>query len=108
MRTERLRRKSTPYILCGAVWPTSERDACSGAPGLAVTRMGKTAQLYTQSIDCHGSFDGPTSGIIGQIALGACMKNLFEKETTNEIVGRIDQLQPSTQRQWGKMEVAQM
>jgi Protein of unknown function (DUF1569) len=36
------------------------------------------------------------------------MKNLFEKETTNEIVARIDQLQPTTQRQWGKMDVAQM
>jgi len=36
------------------------------------------------------------------------MKNLFEKETVNEVMGRIDSLQPAMQRQWGKMDVAQM
>lgn len=36
------------------------------------------------------------------------MKNLFEADATNEIISRIDKLQPSSQRQWGKMEVAQM
>lgn len=36
------------------------------------------------------------------------MKNLFEKETAQEVISRIDKLQPSSQRQWGKMEVAQM
>jgi hypothetical protein len=36
------------------------------------------------------------------------MKNLFEKETIDEVIGRIDSLQPATQRQWGKMDVAQM
>jgi len=36
------------------------------------------------------------------------MKNLFEKESTDEILSRVDQLQPAAQRQWGKMEVAQM
>lgn len=36
------------------------------------------------------------------------MKNLFESETLDEILGRIDRLQPATQRQWGKMDVAQM
>lgn len=36
------------------------------------------------------------------------MKNLYETEATNEIMSRIDKLQPSSQRQWGKMEVAQM
>ena len=36
------------------------------------------------------------------------MKNLFENETTDEVLRRIDQLQPSTQRKWGKMDVAQM
>ena len=36
------------------------------------------------------------------------MKNLFEKETVDEVIGRIDSLQPAVQRQWGKMDVAQM
>ena len=36
------------------------------------------------------------------------MKNLFEKETYNEIVQRLEKLTPDSQRQWGKMEVAQM
>ena len=36
------------------------------------------------------------------------MKNLFEKDTVEEVLTRVDKLQPSTQRQWGKMDVAQM
>jgi hypothetical protein len=36
------------------------------------------------------------------------MKNLFEKETINEVIERIGNLQPAAQRQWGKMDVAQM
>jgi hypothetical protein len=36
------------------------------------------------------------------------MKNLFEQEAVGEIVCRIDKLQPTSQRQWGKMDVAQM
>ena len=36
------------------------------------------------------------------------MKNLFEQEAVDEVVSRIDQLQPGVQRQWGKMDVAQM
>jgi len=36
------------------------------------------------------------------------MKNLFEKETVDEVLSRIDSLQPARQRQWGKMDVAQM
>ena len=36
------------------------------------------------------------------------MKNLFEKEAVDEICGRIDKLQPTMQRQWGKMDAAQM
>jgi hypothetical protein len=36
------------------------------------------------------------------------MKNLFEQETVDEVIARIDKLQPATQRQWGKMDVAQM
>jgi hypothetical protein len=36
------------------------------------------------------------------------MKNLFERETVDEVIVRIDKLQPATQRQWGKMDVPQM
>src|SRR5882724_919251 len=36
------------------------------------------------------------------------MKNLFEQETLDEAISRIDKLQPASQRQWGKMDVAQM
>jgi hypothetical protein len=36
------------------------------------------------------------------------MKNLFEAEATDEVIARVDKLQPATQRQWGKMDVAQM
>lgn len=36
------------------------------------------------------------------------MKNLFDKEAYNEILQRLDRLNPQSQRQWGKMEVAQM
>jgi hypothetical protein len=36
------------------------------------------------------------------------MKNLFNKSTLEEVVNRLNQLTPQSQRQWGKMEVAQM
>ena len=36
------------------------------------------------------------------------MKNLFQEETVEEAISRIDKLQPTSQRQWGKMDVAQM
>jgi Protein of unknown function (DUF1569) len=36
------------------------------------------------------------------------MKNLFEREAVDEVISRIDTLQPATRRQWGKMDVAQM
>ena len=36
------------------------------------------------------------------------MKNLFELETVDEVIARIDALQPASERQWGKMDVAQM
>ena len=36
------------------------------------------------------------------------MKNLFQPDAVNEVVSRIDKLQPTAQRQWGKMDVAQM
>jgi Protein of unknown function (DUF1569) len=36
------------------------------------------------------------------------MKNLFQREAVDEVIARIDTLQPAVQRQWGKMDVAQM
>lgn len=36
------------------------------------------------------------------------MKTLFDKDAADEVVSRIDNLQPANQRQWGKMDVAQM
>ena len=36
------------------------------------------------------------------------MKNLFHREDVDELLGRINTLQPTTQRLWGKMDVAQM
>lgn len=36
------------------------------------------------------------------------MKTLFQPETVDEVIARLDQLQPASQRQWGKMDVAQM
>jgi hypothetical protein len=36
------------------------------------------------------------------------MKNLFQPDAVGEVISRIDKLQPAAQRQWGKMDVAQM
>lgn len=36
------------------------------------------------------------------------MKNLFDQDSYNEIIERINKLSPGSQRQWGKMQVAQM
>lgn len=36
------------------------------------------------------------------------MKSLFDKATYDEVISRINSLNPESQRQWGKMEVAQM
>jgi hypothetical protein len=36
------------------------------------------------------------------------IKNIFEKDVTDEIIGRINQLDENSQRQWGKMNVDQM
>ena len=36
------------------------------------------------------------------------MKNLFEPGAVQEVMSRIEQLKPSSLRQWGKMDVAQM
>ena len=36
------------------------------------------------------------------------MKNLFQPDAVDELISRVDQLQPTAQRQWGKMDAAQM
>ena len=36
------------------------------------------------------------------------MRNLFEPDAVQEVMTRIEQLKPTSQRQWGKMDVAQM
>jgi hypothetical protein len=36
------------------------------------------------------------------------MQNLFQEAAVEEVISRLDKLQPTSQRQWGKMEVAQM
>ena len=36
------------------------------------------------------------------------MKSLFNPEARQEIINRIENLKPDAQRQWGKMDVAQM
>jgi hypothetical protein len=36
------------------------------------------------------------------------MKNLFERSTVDEVLSRIDKLQSTSPRQWGKMDAAQM
>lgn len=36
------------------------------------------------------------------------MKNIFNKEVTNELINRIEKLTPTSQPDWGKMGVAQM
>lgn len=36
------------------------------------------------------------------------MQNLFQPQAAAEVTARIDKLQPTTQHQWGKMDVAQM
>jgi hypothetical protein len=36
------------------------------------------------------------------------MKSLFEISSMDEVLSRIDRLQPSSERRWGKMDVSQM
>ena len=36
------------------------------------------------------------------------MKSLFDKPTCEEIISGLNKLSPQSQRQWGKMDVAQM
>jgi Protein of unknown function (DUF1569). len=72
-------------------------------------RHGKTAQLYSpnfpnrEEFTCNEWYDFRRGS-----EEGGNMKNLFESDSVNEVISRIDRLQPASQRQWGKMNVAQM
>jgi hypothetical protein len=49
--------------------------------------------------------------IFADVFLQSCegdMRNLFESGAVDEVISRIDGLQATSQRQWGKMDVAQM
>ena len=58
--------------------------------------------------------NAPSFGREGAIIVGdrelerGSMKNLFQREAADEVIARIDTLRPIAQRQWGKMDVAQM
>jgi len=43
-----------------------------------------------------------------QACFGVFMKNLYEREALDEVIARINSLQPTAQRLWGKMDVGQM
>src|SRR5579864_7140098 len=45
---------------------------------------------------------------IQKVSREMTMKTLYEKDTVDEVLSRVDKLQPALQRQWGKMDVAQM
>lgn len=45
---------------------------------------------------------------LAKAAVELCMKSLFDKPAYEEIVNRLENLNPDSQRQWGKMDVAQM
>ena len=75
--------------------------------------------MRTPSPQLHREFLVITGSDRGQSAMlsfsattkpkrGASMKNLFQPEAVDEVISRVDRLQPATQRQWGKMDVAQM
>jgi hypothetical protein len=71
----------------------------------------KASQLYTLATKVPGGVPAGRNAIIFDNhgpKLGGSMKNLFQREAVDEVNARIDKLQPATQRQWGKMDVAQM
>ena len=57
-------------------------------------RFDKTSQAFVFNFYIWGKF--------------TVMKNLFNSEAANEILVRLEKLQATTERQWGKMNVDQM
>src|SRR5271157_6601156 len=57
-----------------------------------------------QRIQCYHSGLIPGLTSFGEIH----MQNLFQEAAVEEVISRLDTLQPTSQRQWGKMDVAQM
>lgn len=94
-------------------WPFRRAQTRLLATGGDVHRV-KAQQLYTlaqevreRSCRLPRCYDFPTSNVnVGEIS--RIMKNLFQREAVDEVISRIDTLQPATQRLWGKMDVAQM
>src|ERR1700686_5285888 len=116
MRTDRLNRKRTPFIPApgGASWvvvAVMVAKPNNAIPFRNVFRnfiCGETnpsdwCLLIPTSRDSAIIFS-----TIWSTSFGGSMKNLFQREAIDEVIARIDNLQPATQRQWGKMDVAQM
>jgi hypothetical protein len=85
----------------------------SGKAGQCYTIPAASSLIYTQ-VGNDERF-GPSTSVAWcyhfdhqASKLGGSMKNLFQRETIDEVISRVDRLQPATQRQWGKMDVAQM
>jgi len=57
-------------------------------------------------VECYHSPGFSRDDLAGPEAIR--MKNLFQPDAVGEVISRIDKLQPAAQRQWGKMDVAQM
>ena len=69
---------------------------------------GKTAQLYTSAARLAAAIGCYDLGVLNSLSMEQTVKNLFERETVDEVVSRVDSLQPASARQWGKMDAAQM
>src|SRR5579871_2039324 len=112
MSTDKPSRKSTTFILDATAF-SDDCPCAETAEDLSCWTLmfiGKAAQLYSVS-------GGPADGTqvfpvlrfpARNTGFGGDMKNLYERETVNEVISRIDTLQPAATRQWGKMDVAQM
>src|SRR5579864_8300205 len=116
MRTERPRRKRTLFIL-GSAWCAGD---CCGCAAVGNADSSRLAWVFIGAKRPNCTLSLPRflkefllaamllfSTILGS-QLGGSMKNLFQREAVDELIARIDQLHPATQRQWGKMDVAQM
>lgn len=85
-----------------------------GKTGLCYTNFASSSAIYIARNDErleHTDFLTMAGAMIfgdSERKVGGNVKNLFERETIDEVITRIDKLHPATQRQWGKMDVAQM
>src|ERR1700722_5244322 len=63
------------------------------------------ASGYVYEVTTIGSVPGCTPK---SYDLSASMKTLFQAEAVEEVISRIEKLQPTTKHEWGKMDPAQM